>query len=882
MPVRLQQAVSPFVRTGRGTRRRRQPQTPLSLERLEDRSLMAGLPYGALPNDTAEYMLGDVYVSVVLMESNGTGINNTENWTNPQIATVKSNITQGLAWWKETLGMAQGVNFNPDLLKFQIDFTRADNPVPTSLEPISRTSDAFSTWVIDFFNQPDVKSTLLAAGLSPSGPFSDNLKAYNNAQRLAHNADWAFTIFVVNDANDADHQFAFGGFPLAFTFSGGRAVISLASRPASTYAHEAGIIFYARDEYPGSGNYTDHRGYYDTQNLNAADGNPDPSSIVPSIMAAHAVAFPNPNLTGPNGRLAISTMEEVGWKDSDGDGIFDVLDVPHSLTGSGSFDAATSTYRFFGSSEVRTLPNKNPRNSAAVPYGSSLQSDVTINRLTRVQFRINGAPNAWQTAATFSDRPTSKSLSLNIPVPAGFQTIEIRTFDDRTGVASDIFVGTASGPAKSPAPGINGGVRHDADGNGVFAANELGLAGWTMRLVDASLQPLNLMQRLDPDDFPVDTLLNNPPGIPGVTLSAVGSGVANATVIDRNGDLHPTTNQPMASTGSRVFRFILAGTANSYSAAWHEDARLRVDFGPSVTTVSLDAVANTSGDVGRLEAFDASNNLLARYTTRALGLGQAETMTVSSAAGNIAYVIAKGQASTAVQLDNLSIGPLTSTTTDARGRYSLPNLPAGTYTVQAVPRSNAELTSASTQTVVVTAGSATTGVEFGGRLLPGAALLQNPADRFDVNDADGFDVRDVFNLISQFRILPIPAGGLSLLDFPPGAVPLPYIDINGDNFFDSRDAFAVINAFRSLGGGSSSGATGGGGSSGGGNGEGEAAATLPSLTALTEDTTLSSMSPGISAHSNVDAAAVTALFAQLGLDDIDESGTLWSRTRRRR
>ena len=30
-----------------------------------------------------------------------------------------------------------------------------------------------------------------------------------------------------------------------------------------------------------------------------------------------------------------STLAMLGWQDSDGDGIFDVLDVPHRLTGSG-------------------------------------------------------------------------------------------------------------------------------------------------------------------------------------------------------------------------------------------------------------------------------------------------------------------------------------------------------------------------------------------------------------------------------------------------------------------------------------------------------------------------------------------------------------------
>src|SRR5262245_44493754 len=76
------------------------------LERLEDRSLLASLPLGAMPDDTGEYMLGDVLVSVVLMESNSSLSPfdaSTENWTPGLIASVKSQIEEGLNWWSQSL-----------------------------------------------------------------------------------------------------------------------------------------------------------------------------------------------------------------------------------------------------------------------------------------------------------------------------------------------------------------------------------------------------------------------------------------------------------------------------------------------------------------------------------------------------------------------------------------------------------------------------------------------------------------------------------------------------------------------------------------------------------------------------------------------------------
>src|SRR5262245_46694591 len=68
-------------------------------ESLEPRNLMDGQPFGAMPDDTAEYMLGDVYVTVVLMESStqtSSTNNNSETWTASAIAAVKQKITEGL------------------------------------------------------------------------------------------------------------------------------------------------------------------------------------------------------------------------------------------------------------------------------------------------------------------------------------------------------------------------------------------------------------------------------------------------------------------------------------------------------------------------------------------------------------------------------------------------------------------------------------------------------------------------------------------------------------------------------------------------------------------------------------------------------------------
>ena len=83
-----------------------------------------------------------------------------------------------------------------------------------------------------------------------------------------------------------------------------------------------------------------------------------------------------------------STLAMVGWQDSDGDGVFDVADVPLRLEGIGYFDAATSRYHFRGDASAVPLMNRN---------SSGNQSDITLNRISELQYRID--QGAWQVYA---------------------------------------------------------------------------------------------------------------------------------------------------------------------------------------------------------------------------------------------------------------------------------------------------------------------------------------------------------------------------------------------------------------------------------------------------------------------------------------------------
>ena len=160
----------------------------LGMEMLEDRRVMATLPFGAEAEDTGEFMLGRVAVTPVFLESDGTIDQNTENWTSSHMVAVLNNIRQGLNWWTDLLATKSSVH----TLEWVLDTSYATQPHPTPYEPIFRSSNAYNLWVSDFLSD---------IGYSASPNLESNIRDFNNAQREKLDTDWSFTIFVVNSVS---------------------------------------------------------------------------------------------------------------------------------------------------------------------------------------------------------------------------------------------------------------------------------------------------------------------------------------------------------------------------------------------------------------------------------------------------------------------------------------------------------------------------------------------------------------------------------------------------------------------------------------------------------------------------------------------------------
>ncbi len=710
--------------------------------------MLSTIPFGAAPQDTGEFLLGDIDVNVVLMES--TAPEDFETWTPQTINDVKQKVSTALEWWEDTLDAldtAHSVRFHPD-------FYYADNPVPTDVEPIARRSNDYVIWVNDFLDH--------VGGNSTSG-ISTDMRLFNHAQRVETGHDWAFTIFVVNDENDSDGLFASGGsFRKAFAFPGGRYFIVPAGRPTTTYAHELGHIFWARDEYSGGGSYTDKRGYYNAQNLNAHD-NPEPGFVQQdSIMANGGLltdAFAN-HMTSD------SSMKMIGWQDSDSDGIFDVLDVDHTLVGTGSLTSEADEYRFVGYASVNTLINTN---------SAGFQSDITLNEIDHVQYRLDDG--SWTTAVM--PGTATASIDFVVNVPEDTNNIDIRTVsvDNGTGVitaASNIYSGSLSSQGVTPLGGVQGVVWSDLDKDNQWDFGEPGLPEIPVRLVDDAGQLAELHINVEPDNYQDNNVINSL--VPGVTVSAIGSGVMDNEVFSRV--------RGQASTGSRVFAVESTSTF-SVITEWDTKTRmLKAEFDTPVSMVSIDAIADDDGDYGRLEAYDVNDNLVGRYTTPWLTTGEQATMSLASDQADISYIVARAHYNTEVHLDNLVIGPVAESQTGLLGEYWIPWLIPDDYEV-AVQLPSGWVTVGADSTEVTFGEGESVRVDFAVTTPP----WHNTNSPEDVND-DG----DIVPLDALIVVNDLNANGPRLLAFPSeGDEPPPYLDVNGDGSITPIDALRIIN-----------------------------------------------------------------------------------------
>lgn len=385
------------------------PQSPDTIETdLAGSAMDAPPPQGMQPlapasdpvpgyTETSEYFIGRVAVGIILPESDGSVDASTEDWTADERALVLSEITTALDWWA-------ALEPNAHLTFVYDDGTAA--PISTSYEPISRPYSDQAYWI----------SEIMATKGYTNSSYFDQVRSYNNDLRDTYDTDWAFTIFVADSSNDSDGRFSDDYF--AYAYLGGPFLVMTYNNynygPGNmdaVAAHEIGHIFHALDQYTAAHQpCTRQAGYLGVENQNSQYG--DCISDEPSIMRGHTLPY-------TNGQVDEYARGQIGWRDSDADGILDPVDTALSVTNSEIVTgvAQSNVLTFTGSVQDD-------------PYPSPLRRSVTINTIERVQYRAAGGEwmDAQPTDGEF-DTYTEDFFFTTPPLPTGSLDIDLRVLD---------------------------------------------------------------------------------------------------------------------------------------------------------------------------------------------------------------------------------------------------------------------------------------------------------------------------------------------------------------------------------------------------------------------------------------------------------------------
>ncbi|MCC9656421.1 dockerin type I domain-containing protein [Rhodopirellula sp. JC737] len=741
--------------------RRANSRRPLTLQLLETRRVMAaGIPVGATTSDTAEFFLGSITVTPIFLDSTGQTDPKTQNWTEGEIDAVMSEITTGLNWWVDMLDQMNTVH----TLEFVIDDTYAQNPLQIPTEPIDRTSNHYSSYVGQFLDD---------AGIPSNMTLDEGMFAFNSSQREAFGTDWAFSLFISDSSDDQDGFFASGGsFRGAFAFPGGLYIIAPSTRPARTFAHEVSHMFWGLDEYAGGGTYSQSRGYYNTPNDNAED-NPAPGFVQqPSIMAGG-----NNLVNGyQNYESPATTLAMLGWQDTDGDGIFDVLDVPLNFSGSGHFDSQANRFHFEGSASSATLINQNP---------SGPQSDITLNRVSELQVSINGGE--WTTLES-PDTATAE-FDLQFDVTPSMTSVSLRVIDNTTGVTSETLTATRSRPLIADAP-VAGYVFLDDNGDSSRSEFETLLEGVQFEVLasDGGALPSGTF---DIDDVALNT---DVPPVDGMTFRAMGSNVnTNVQIRDENG----LNGEPMIH--------VLDRNLNRWWPGLDSRLGLEVEFDEPVGHLEVDIIGLHDDSYGRVQAFDSQGNLLTRVTTDirntpsgSLAEGETSTLVLEDPEARIHRIEIAGHASTSIAVLGVRHGMEAEIVTDASGAFTQTNLADGQYQLQWQPTQ--VIHSITNTTITVSGGEIVSGVNLNGGLAEIAATrVDSPRYNTDlgedVNGDGSITALDALQVINDLNL-----NGDRSLTF--NETSGPKIDVSNDGVISALDALRVINKLNELDGNS--------------------------------------------------------------------------------
>jgi len=315
-------------------------------------------PFGAGFDDTSEFLLGNISVAVIFVESDGSIDPQTENWISSRESQCVSEIQNGLNWVSVQ---------NPDAdLSFTYHFYygRTNSDAQTGYEPINR-----------HYYEDDLWQNEIMGNFGYSGSNVYRQRYFINDIIDGDDTHWGVIVWVVDSAVDTDGMFESGYF--AYARPGGPYIVMTykndgwgISNMDAVIAHEIEHSFYALDEYESAGvPCTAHRGYLDIENQNSEYGSCN--SNVNCLMRSEYLS---------STQVCDYSNGQIGWYDDDSDGIPNILDT-EPITDLDPVPTGIVYYKLLpGNVNINPLNNLNPVGSG---------NDITINT-AGVEFNIDG------------------------------------------------------------------------------------------------------------------------------------------------------------------------------------------------------------------------------------------------------------------------------------------------------------------------------------------------------------------------------------------------------------------------------------------------------------------------------------------------------------
>jgi hypothetical protein len=382
-------------------------------KRLEE---VVSLRCGPTEWGTVHFAAGRCVVSLILPEN--VSPTSPYKWASADVSSVRSEVIRSLDWWSLKAG-------------HRLSFVLVDHGVvATDEEPALLTTAEEDLYIEDCLTNLGYTST--------NCPYQQ-LGELNEAMKQRHSGHWAYTQFVLNAESFP------GTAALAYAYLGGPHTVALRGNGVlepqyldRVIIHEMGHIFQAADEYDAacSGCSGGPYGY-----LNALNGNcvTCPTQVGRCVMRGSGEYSASEMIDLENQVQPCKfTRQMAGIWDSNLDGVWDVLETyPETAMLSAVPDTveAPESLRLQG----RTWDTPYP---APARYANP----VTVNRINRVEYRVDGSTTRLAQAldGLFTDQ--SEDFEFSLPPLGGgnhfalIQGVNSMGIADPTPARIDFFI----------------------------------------------------------------------------------------------------------------------------------------------------------------------------------------------------------------------------------------------------------------------------------------------------------------------------------------------------------------------------------------------------------------------------------------------------------